>query len=84
MLSFFSRGVLNEILNLIESVSEVFSSYSCTNPLLVTTFPSGSAVQNHGRTHPVSCVRPYCVYSVLRAHVQFCQFDKADATANIH
>ena len=29
MLSFFPRGVLDEILNLIESVSEAFSSYSC-------------------------------------------------------
>ena len=29
MLSFFPRGVLDEILNLIESVSEDFSSYSC-------------------------------------------------------
>ena len=28
VLSFFPRGVLNEILNLIESVSEGFSSYS--------------------------------------------------------
>ena len=28
MLSFFPRGVLNEILNLIESVSEGFPSYS--------------------------------------------------------
>ena len=28
MLSFFSRGVLDEILNLIESVSEDFPSYS--------------------------------------------------------
>ena len=28
VLSFFPRGVLDEILNLIESVSEVFSSYS--------------------------------------------------------
>ena len=28
MLSFFPRGVLDEILNLIESVSEDFSSYS--------------------------------------------------------
>ena len=30
MLSFFPRGVLDEILNLIESVSEEFPSYSCT------------------------------------------------------
>ena len=29
VLSFFPRGVLNEILNLIESVSEGFPSYSC-------------------------------------------------------
>ena len=29
MLSFFPRGVLDEILNLIESVSEGFPSYSC-------------------------------------------------------
>ena len=31
MLSFFPRGVLDEILNLIESVSEGFPSYSCIN-----------------------------------------------------
>ena len=30
MLSFFPRGVLDEILNLIESVSEDFPSYSYT------------------------------------------------------
>ena len=29
MLSFFPRGVLDEILNLIESVSEGLTSYSC-------------------------------------------------------
>ena len=45
--------------------------------------PSGSAVQNHCRTHPVPCVRPRCVCSVLRAHVQFCWFDKMDATADV-
>ena len=31
MLSFFPRGVLDEILNLIESVSEDFPSYSYTD-----------------------------------------------------
>ena len=31
MLSFFPRGVLDEILNLIESVSEGFPSYSSLN-----------------------------------------------------
>ena len=32
MLSFFPRGVLDEILNLIESVSEDFPSYSYKEP----------------------------------------------------
>ena len=31
VLSFFPRDVLDEILNLIESVSEDFPSYSCSN-----------------------------------------------------
>ena len=34
MLSFFPRGVLDEILNLIESVSEGFPSYFCISELL--------------------------------------------------
>ena len=34
MLSFFPRGVLDGILNLIESVSEGFPSYSCISELL--------------------------------------------------
>ena len=33
VLSFFPRGVLDEILNLIESVSEGFPSYSCISEL---------------------------------------------------
>ena len=28
-------------------------------------------------------VRPRCVSSVLRAHAQFCRFDKADAIADV-
>ena len=35
MLSFFPRGVLDEILNLIESVSEDFPSYSFLNRKLL-------------------------------------------------
>ena len=35
MLSFFPRGVLDEILNLIESVSEDFPSYSYISSILV-------------------------------------------------
>ena len=34
VLSFFPRDVLDEILNLIESVSEDFPSYSCKKSLL--------------------------------------------------
>ena len=37
MLSFFPRGVSDEILNLIESVSEEFPSYSCFLWLLLKT-----------------------------------------------
>ena len=43
MLSFFPRGVLDEILNLIESVSEDFPSYSCN--LLLT--------EENNRSHSV-------------------------------
>ena len=41
------------------------------------------AVRNHCRTHAAPCVRPRSVCSVLRAGVQFCRFDKADATADV-
>ena len=53
-------------------------------PVLVTTFPewlSGTEPLPH--SHPAPCVRPHCVCSVLRAHAQFCRFDKADATADV-
>ena len=53
------------------------------NPTLVTTFPellSGTKPWPHtpGAVRPSSCV---C--SVLRAHVQFCRFDKADASTDV-
>ena len=57
--------------------------YVC-NPILVTTFRewlSGTEPLPH--THLAPCVNPRCVCSVLRAHVQFCRFDKADATADV-
>ena len=38
VLSFFPRDVLDEILNLIESVSEDFPSYSC----IIALYPGGS------------------------------------------
>ena len=36
-----------------------------------------------GPLNPKPTNRPRCVCSVLRAHVQFCRFDKADATADV-
>ena len=39
MLSFFPRGVLDEILNLIESVSEGFPSYSSKVLSVICLFP---------------------------------------------
>ena len=42
-LSFFPRGVLDEILNLIESVSEGFPSYSCRYCFFDTKF-----ISSHG------------------------------------
>ena len=45
--------------------------------------PSGSAIRFHVRAHSVPRVRPRCVCSVLLAHVQFCRFDKAYATADV-
>ena len=44
MLSFFPRGVLDEILNLIESVSDGFSSYSINLLLLSLSFPDPQCV----------------------------------------
>ena len=37
--------------------------------------------QRYGTT--AAHTRPRCVCSVLRAHVQFCRLDKADATADV-
>ena len=55
--------------------------YVCI-PILVTTFPEWLSGKEP-RTYPAPCVCPRCVCSVLRAHAQFCQFDKADATADV-
>ena len=44
MLSFFPRGVLDEILNLIESVSEGFPSYSFMESFGVFGLKIGNAV----------------------------------------
>ena len=47
-------------------------------PILVTTFPEWLS-----GTEPLPCVHPRCVCSVLRAHAQFCRFNKTDATADV-
>ena len=44
VLSFFPRGVLDEILNLIESVSEGFPSYSCRWSNETCSSPLGSLI----------------------------------------
>ena len=49
MLSFFPRGVLDEILNLIESVSKDFPSYSCLLLVVILSnlsdWPSGGKLK---------------------------------------
>ena len=51
VLSFFPRGVLDEILNLIESVSEVFSSYSYIGRYIasIPQIYTSTTVKNHNR-----------------------------------
>ena len=44
MLSFFPRGVLDEILNLIESVSEGFPSYSLVDRIVAILFISETKI----------------------------------------
>ena len=46
MLSFFPRGVLDEILNLIESVSEEFPSYSFKTPIETKYFLHDTELDN--------------------------------------
>ena len=52
MLSFFPRGVLDEILNLIESVSEGFPSYSTCIKLLMGITEKNFPVANGGLYTP--------------------------------
>ena len=55
----------------------------CVCVCIPTTFPewlSGTEPLPHT---PAPCVRPLVFVVFLRAHVQFCRFDKADATADV-
>ena len=47
MLFFFPRGVLDEILNLIESVSEGFPSYFCVHGKYLRSCWDGQLTQPH-------------------------------------
>ena len=52
-------------------------------PILVTTFPEWLS-GTEPLPHTTGAVRPSSLCcSVLRAYVQFCRFDKADATADV-
>ena len=52
--------------------------------ILVTTFPEWLRSPQYGTIAAhTRRVYPRCVCSVLRAHVQFCRFDKAGATASV-
>ena len=57
VLSFFPRDVLDEILNLIESVSEDFPSYSCR---IIYT----SKIKQSVRSFAITCLIPF--FSVCR------------------
>ena len=63
MLSFFPRGVLDEILNLIESVSKGFPSYSPCDHLLGKSLPLLVSVVVS--KFPVWCV-PIIIYSARK------------------
>ena len=60
MLSFFPRGVLDEILNLIESVSEDFPSYSSISPTI--QWDSPHEVLSHAY-NKVACTNHALVHS---------------------
>ena len=59
------------------SVGDIFI---ICDPILVMTFPEWLSMAAHTRRH-VSVLVVFAVF--LRAHVQFCRFDQADATADV-
>ena len=70
MLSFFPRGVLDEILNLIESVSEGFPSYSS----MLSILPKQHLLVVMGRNIIYVCkfIRRFPCYAIL--HVIIIKF----------
>ena len=62
VLSFFPRDVLDEILNLIESVSEDFPSYSCSHSHNDAPNPQGGFAERniHSCTNSASMSVLYC------------------------
>ena len=63
---FFPRDVFDEILNLIESVSEGFPSYSCVCPIVCSSFPFG--FENEKGVFPV-LVSDHCLFFDLFSEV---------------
>ena len=70
MLSFFPRGVLDEILNLIESVSEGFSSYSLIH------IPTNENIREREResVRVRECMRALLQYKALDAVLDMCPY----------
>ena len=69
---------------LLSQTSKIPFSVCVCIPILITTFPewlSGTIAAHTRRRASVLIV--FVVFSVLHAHVQFCRFDKADATADV-
>ena len=69
MLSFFPRDVLDEILNLIESVSEGFPSYSCYKVTLFSLKSFYSSIMKP--TLPATAVRFFMLTSNLHKVMSF-------------
>ena len=65
MLSFFPRGVLDEILNLIESVSEGFPSYSALN-----NFVDRWCKREHFKPHALKACKVR-IFKIKDKHIKF-------------
>ena len=66
MLSFFPRGVLDEVLNLIESVYEDFPSYSLYITLKTQSSKLEQSSSNCGNILPGTCISNDGSYYVCR------------------
>ena len=79
MLSFFPQGVLDEILNLIKSVSEGFPSYFCYKVIVFTLKSFYRSVKRS--TLPATAVRFFTFTSNLHKVTSF--FDVTVVNTNV-